>query len=78
MTLPNMTTETMDLLARLAEIEHLLTFQEDTVDRLNRVVTEQDDRITRLEALLRQTCEQLESLVPAGPEASNAEVPPHY
>lgn len=73
-----MTTETMDLLARLAEIEHLLTFQEDTVDRLNRVVTEQDDRITRLEALLRQTCEQLESLVPAGPEASSAEVPPHY
>lgn len=67
------------LVARIADLEGRLTFQDDTIDQLNRVVTDQDQRIARLEASLRRTREQVELLLPlmnAGP--GEDEPPPHY
>lgn len=67
------------LLARIAELESRLAFQDDTVDQLNRVVTEQDQRIQRLETLLRRTREQVEMLLPLMHAAPGEEPPPpHY
>lgn len=67
------------LLVRIADLEGRLTFQDDTIDQLNRVVTDQDQRIARLEASLRRTREQVELLLPlmnAGPGEDAP--PPHY
>lgn len=67
------------LLARIAELESRLSFQDDTVDQLNRVVTDQDVRIARLEMLLRRTREQVEMLLPLMHAAPGEEPPPpHY
>lgn len=72
-------TETDALLARITELESRLTFQDDTVDQLNKVVVEQDQRIARLEALLRRTREQVEMLVPLMHGTPGEEPPPpHY
>ncbi len=66
------------LLVRIAELENRLTFQDDTVDQLDRVVSEQDQRISRLEAALRRTREQVELLVPLMQASPGEEPPPHY
>lgn len=74
-------TDTDDLLARIAELESRLAFQDDTdtVDQLNRVVVEQDQRIARLETILKRTREQVEMLVPLMHQAPGEEPPPpHY
>lgn len=72
-------TEIAELLARIAELESRLAFQDDTVDSLNRVVSEQDLRIARLEALLKRTREQIELLLPLMHAAPGDEAPPpHY
>lgn len=67
------------LLDRIAELESRLAFQDDTVDHLNKVVVEQDQRIARLEMLLRRTREQVEMLLPLMHAAPGEEPPPpHY
>lgn len=72
-------TEVAELLARITELESRLAFQDDTVDELNRVVSDQDQRIARLESLLRRTREQVEMLLPLMNAAPGEEAPPpHY
>jgi len=72
-------TEIAELLARIAELESRLAFQDDTVDSLSRVVSEQDQRIARLETLLRRTREQVELLLPLMHATPGDEAPPpHY
>lgn len=72
-------TEIAELLARIAELESRLAFQDDTVDSLNRVVSDQDQRIARLETLLRRTREQVELLLPLMHAMPGDEAPPpHY
>jgi SlyX protein len=72
-------TEVAELLARITELESRLAFQDDTVDQLNRVVSDQDLRISRLEALLRRTREQVELLLPLMNASPGEEAPPpHY
>jgi len=66
------------LLVRIVELENRLTFQDDTIDQLNRVVSDQDQRILRLEAELRRTREQVEMLVPLMQASPGEEPPPHY
>lgn len=67
------------LLARIAELESRLAFQDDTVEQLNKVVAEQDGRLARLELLLRRTREQVEMLLPLMHAAPGEEPPPpHY
>jgi SlyX protein len=71
--------EMAELLARIAELESRLAFQDDTVEQLNVVVSDQDQRIARLEALLRRTREQVEMLLPLMHAAPGEEPPPpHY
>lgn len=68
-----------ELLDRIAELESRLAFQDDTVDQLNRVVSDQDQRIARLETLLRRTREQVEMLLPLMHAQPGEEPPPpHY
>lgn len=72
-------TEIAELLARIAELESRLAFQDDTVESLNRVVSDQDQRIARLESLLKRTREQVEMLLPLMHAAPGDEAPPpHY
>ncbi|MFZ5724508.1 MAG: SlyX family protein [Pseudomonadota bacterium] len=67
------------LLARIADLEGRLTFQDDTIEQLNRVVADQDQRLARLEVLLRRTREQVEMLLPLMHGAPGEEPPPpHY
>lgn len=67
------------LLARIADLESRLAFQDETVDQLNKVVVGQDQRIARLESLLRRTREQVEMLLPLMHAAPGDEPPPpHY
>lgn len=71
--------EIAELLSRIAELESRLAFQDDTVDQLNTVVAEQDQRIARLELLLRRTREQVEMLLPMmGGAPGDEPPPPHY
>lgn len=71
--------ERTQLLARIADLEGRLTFQDDTIDQLNRVVVEQEQRLARLEVLLRRTREQVEMLLPLMHGAPGEEPPPpHY
>lgn len=68
-----------ELLARIADLESRLAFQDDTIDQLNQVVAGQDKRIERLETLLRRTREQVEMLVPLmGAPGGEEPPPPHY
>lgn len=65
--------------ARIAELESRLAFQDDTIDQLNAVVAGQDERIARLEVVLRRTREQVELLLPMMHAAPGEEPPPpHY
>lgn len=67
------------LQARIADLEGRLAYQDDTIDQLNRVVADQDQRIARLEALLRRTREQVEMLLPMMHGSPGEEPPPpHY
>ena len=71
--------EIAELLSRIAELESRLAFQDDTVEQLNTVVSDQDQRIARLETLLRRTREQVEMLLPLMHGAPGEEPPPpHY
>jgi SlyX protein len=74
-----MNTPDPDFPARIADLESRLAFQDDTIEALNKVVTEQDQRIARLEASLRRTREQVELLLPLMHAAPGEEAPPpHY
>ncbi|MFZ5757303.1 MAG: SlyX family protein [Pseudomonadota bacterium] len=67
------------LMARIADLEGRLAFQDDTIDQLNRVVVDQDQRIARLELSLRRTREQVELLLPLMHASPGEEPPPpHY
>lgn len=64
---------------RLIEIETKLAHQEDLVNELNTVVTDQQAQISRLEELCRSLISRVRSLADAettgGPEDDR---PPHY
>jgi SlyX protein len=64
---------------RLINIETKLAHQEHLVDELNLALTDQQSRITELEALCRRLVERLQSLAEsAAGEAGDEERPPHY
>lgn len=64
---------------RLIDIESKLAHQEHLVDELNVVVTDQQSRITDLEALCRRLIERLQSLdESAAGGTGEEERPPHY
>ena len=64
---------------RFVDIETKLAHQEHLVLQLNDVITKQQEKIMRLEALCDSIVERVRSLGEAAPAASGEdEVPPHY
>jgi len=63
---------------RMTELEIRLAFQDDLLDTLNRTVAEQQLRIARLQAELRELSDYLRSLELPGRGKPEEEVPPHY
>ena len=62
----------------LVELQSQLAFQEDTIDQLNEVVTEQDNRIRKLEQKIASFYQEFQQLN----ETVSGDVvdtrPPHY
>ena len=64
---------------RLIEIETKLAHQEDLLNDLNAVVTDQQAQITRLEELCRGLINRVRSISDGAPAGSpDDERPPHY
>lgn len=66
---------------RLAELESRLAFQDDIIDKLNRVVTRQDRELLELKQQLIDLAARVrefhDAAAVSGP-ASGIEIPPHY
>ncbi len=64
---------------RIIELEIKLSYQEDLVQELNRIVTQQQFRIDRLQStceLLHEKIKSLQDFAPPVPESE--QLPPHY
>jgi SlyX protein len=64
--------------SRLTEIEIKLSYTEDLVDELNRVVFRQQQQIDLLIRELRTLREQVMNAQPAEQRSLRDEIPPHY
>ena len=65
----------------LIELQTRLAFQEDTINQLNQVVTQQDADIIQLQQQLRLLAKRVDELsyqAGAGGEEVVSERPPHY
>ena len=72
---------TQALATRLVDLEEKFSFQEDTLEQLNGLVTKQGFQIVELAAQLKSCKEQIDGLRERdGSEAGQAsdERPPHY
>ena len=65
------------LSARVDELETRLTFQDETIETLNRTITEQWLKLDRLTREISELTERLREAEDKAPGAVN-EVPPHY
>jgi len=63
---------------RLTDLEMQLTHQEDTIDQLNRVVAEQEQRLSRLEMALQRLASEHRDLKDGLPPDIADQPPPHY
>lgn len=64
---------------RLIELEIKAAYQEDLLQELNRIVSQQQSQIGRLEATCRLLNERINSLsLESGTSENIDEVPPHY
>ena len=64
---------------RLVNIETKITFQEDLIEELNKVVYQQQKKLDRQEATCESLVRHIESLAEARNEGMPAnERPPHY
>lgn len=66
---------------RIIELETRLAYQEDTLQQLNQVVTEQDQMILRLQEHMRLVADKLISIeggLEQGGDMPVNERPPHY
>ena len=64
--------------SRLAEMEIKLSFNEDLLEALNRIVAHQQQQIADLEQLVRDLRLQMQRSLPPDTSASAHEIPPHY
>lgn len=67
----------MDMESRLAEIEIKLSYTEDLLEELNRIVFRQQRQIDLLQQELRALSQQTDD-GQAEPRDSRNELPPHY
>jgi SlyX protein len=64
---------------RIIELEIKAAYQEDLLQELNKIVSQQQQQIERLEATCRLLNERIKSLsVEGGSGETIDEVPPHY
>lgn len=64
---------------RLVNIETKISFQEDLVEELNKVVYQQQQKLNQLEAICTSLARRIQSLAEAGDESKPVnERPPHY
>jgi len=66
---------------RLQELESRLSFQDDTIESLNAVVTRQDSEIRALHLQIAELAARFKELADAsqpGVGSADFEVPPHY
>ena len=64
---------------RIVELESKLAYQEQTLEELNEVVTDQQARLMQLEELCRSLVERIRALGEGAPDTDpEAERPPHY
>ncbi len=65
---------------RITELESRVAFQEDTLDKLNSIVTEQEmeiERLTRMIKIINQNLKSISSELP-GSRTEDEPPPPHY
>ena len=64
---------------RLVNIETKISYQEDLIEELNKVVYQQQQKLDQLEAVCKSLTRHIQSLAEAGNESKAAiEPPPHY
>ena len=64
---------------RVTELEIKIAYQEDLLHELNKIVVQQQQQITRLEATCKMLSDRIKSLSIEGGASENfEEVPPHY
>lgn len=63
---------------RLTELEIKVVYQEDLLQALNQVVSEQQKQITRLEEIGRVLNERIKDMAGLDNVNQGAEIPPHY
>ncbi|WP_148713775.1 SlyX family protein [Chitinolyticbacter meiyuanensis] len=63
---------------RVTELEIKLAFQEDLLDTLNKIVTQQQMQLDAQQEQLRELYRQLQTLEFGPRGAPQQEIPPHY
>ncbi len=63
---------------RLVDIETKLAYQEDTLQELNRVIVNHEQRLERLETTLKLLIERLREVTATESTKPLDEKPPHY
>lgn len=63
---------------RIDELEAKLSFAEDMVDTLNRVVFRQQEQLDRMQQQISMLHQQLQSVIPVEERNLRDEIPPHY
>jgi len=63
---------------RITELEIKLAYQEDLLQTLDKVVTDQQMQISRLEKLCHALNERVKNLAEAETVSQAIEIPPHY
>ena len=66
--------------ARLIELEIKVAYQEDLLQDLNRIVSQQQQQISRLEATCKMLNDRIKSISTAAQHSGEMtdEIPPHY
>ena len=64
---------------RLVNIETKISFQEDLIEELNKVIYQQQQKLNQLEAICASLARRIQSMDESGNEAKPVnERPPHY
>lgn len=64
--------------ARITELEIKISYAEDMIDELNRVVFRQQQQIDLLLGQIKSLREQVQNATPGEPRSLRDELPPHY
>jgi SlyX protein len=76
--LPRPRMENVSTEQRIDELEAKLSFAEDMVDTLNRVVFRQQEQLDRMQQQISMLHQQLQSVIPVEERNLRDEIPPHY